>query len=94
MAYTIGHVSGCHINPAVTLAFFLTRKITLVQAGYYWVAQVVGALLGGLLLFIISDAGDLDNTGVFASNGWGDKHRQPVRARSRRSSSRSSSPPC
>ena len=73
MAYTIGHVSGCHINPAVTLSFFLTRKITLVQAGYYWVAQVVGALLGGLLLFIISDAGDLDKTGNFASNGWGDK---------------------
>ena len=72
MAYTIGHVSGCHINPAVTLSFFITRKITLVQAGYYWVAQVVGALLGGLLLFIISDAGDLDKTGVFASNGWGD----------------------
>ncbi len=33
MAYTIGHVSGCHINPAVTLAFFISRKITLVQAG-------------------------------------------------------------
>ncbi len=32
MAYTIGHVSGCHINPAVTLAFFLTRKMTIVQA--------------------------------------------------------------
>jgi aquaporin Z len=73
MAYTIGHVSGCHINPAITLSFFLTRKITLVQAGFYWVAQVVGALLGGLLLFIISDAGDLDKTPNFASNGWGDR---------------------
>jgi len=72
MAYTIGHVSGCHINPAVTLAFFISRKISLVQAGYYWAAQVVGAFLGGLIVFIISDAGDLDNTGVFASNGWGD----------------------
>ncbi|MET0143578.1 MAG: aquaporin, partial [Ilumatobacteraceae bacterium] len=40
MAYTIGHISGCHINPAVTLSFWLGRKITLVQAGYYWVAQV------------------------------------------------------
>jgi aquaporin Z len=73
MAYTIGHVSGCHINPAVTLSFFISRKITLVQAGYYWVAQVVGAFLGGLLLFIISSGGDNDKTGVFASNGWGDK---------------------
>ena len=71
MAYTIGHVSGCHINPAVTLGFWLTRKVTLVQAAYYWVAQVVGAVLGGLVLWIISDTGDLDKTGVFASNGWG-----------------------
>src|SRR5215218_374653 len=71
MAYTIGHVSGCHINPAVTLSFFISRKITLVQAVYYWVAQVVGAILGGLLLFIISSGGDNDKTGVFASNGWG-----------------------
>jgi aquaporin Z len=72
MAYTIGHVSGCHINPAVTLSFWLSRKVTLVQAGYYWVAQVVGAVLGGLIVWFISDFGDLDNTGVFASNGWGE----------------------
>ncbi|MET0144002.1 MAG: aquaporin, partial [Ilumatobacteraceae bacterium] len=71
MAYTIGHISGCHINPAVTLSFWLGRKITLVQAGYYWVAQVIGGILGGLLLFIISSGGDNDKTGVFASNGWG-----------------------
>jgi aquaporin Z len=73
MAYTIGHVSGCHINPAVTLSFFISRKITLTQAVYYWVAQVVGGFLGGLVLFIISSGGDNDKTGVFASNGWGDK---------------------
>ena len=79
MAYTIGHVSGCHINPAVTLSFFLTRKITLVQAGYYWVAQVVGALLGGLLLFIISDAGDLDKTGELRLQRLGRQARRPVR---------------
>ena len=72
MAYTIGHVSGCHINPAVTLSFWLTRKITLIQAVYYWIAQVVGAVLGGLVLFIVSSGGDNDKTGVFASNGWGD----------------------
>ena len=71
MAYTIGHVSGCHINPAVTLSFFISRKITMVQAVFYWVAQVVGAILGGLLLYIISSFGDNDKTGVFAANGWG-----------------------
>lgn len=73
MAYAIGPISGCHINPAVTLAFLVSKKVTIQKAIYYWVAQIVGAILGGLLLFIISDAGDNDKTGVFASNGWGDE---------------------
>ena len=73
MAYTIGHVSGCHINPAVTLGFLLGRQITVVEAAYYWVAQFVGAAVGGLLIYIISEGGDLDQTGVFAANGWGDE---------------------
>jgi aquaporin Z len=71
MAYTIGHVSGCHINPAVTLGFLLSRKITVGEAVYYWVAQIVGAVIGGLLIYIVSEGGDLDKTGVFAANGWG-----------------------
>jgi aquaporin Z len=73
MAYTIGHVSGCHINPAVTLGFFLARQVTVVQAGIYWAAQIVGAVVGGLLLYILTEGGDLDQTGVFAANGWGDE---------------------
>ncbi len=77
MAYSIGHVSGCHINPAVTLAFFLDKKIDAVTAALYVLAQVVGAVVGGLLLYIISDSGDLDKTGVFASNGWGDDINSP-----------------
>jgi aquaporin Z len=71
MAYAIGHVSGCHINPAVTVGFWLSRKITLARAVWYWVAQFVGAFIGGLIIFIISDAGEKDATGVFAANGWG-----------------------
>lgn len=78
MAYTIGHVSGCHINPAVTLGFLLSRKISIVEAGYYWVAQVVGALLGGALLYVLTEGGDLDQTGgIFAANGWGDAIGSP-----------------
>lgn len=73
MAYTIGHVSGCHINPAVTLGFLLSGKISTVQAAYYWVAQFVGGIVGGLLIYAISKGGDLDQTGVFAANGWGSK---------------------
>ncbi len=77
MAYSIGHVSGCHINPAVTLSFWLVRKVTFAQAIAYWVAQCVGAILGAWIIYIISDGGDLDNTGVFAANGWGSKLGSP-----------------
>lgn len=77
MAYSIGHVSGCHINPAVTLAFLLDKKIDVRTAVSYVVAQVVGGVVGALLLYIASDTGDLDKTGVFASNGWGDDIGSP-----------------
>jgi aquaporin Z len=77
MAYTIGHVSGCHINPAVTLGFLLSRKISVMAAAYYWVAQLVGAVVGGLLIYIVSEGGDLDKTGVFAANGWGNDIGSP-----------------
>jgi aquaporin Z len=73
MVYTIGHVSGCHINPAVTLAFLVARQVNIVRAIYYWVAQFVGAFIGALLLWIIIGGDEAkDNSGVFAANGWGD----------------------
>lgn len=77
MAYTIGHISGCHINPAVTLGFWLAKKIDTTTAAMYVLAQVVGAVVGGLLLFIATSGGDLDKTGVFAANGWGDTLGSP-----------------
>ena len=77
MAYTIGSISGCHINPAVTLSFLLAKKIDNMTAVFYMAAQVVGAVVGGLLLFIATEGGDLDKTGVFASNGWGDTLGSP-----------------
>ena len=53
--YSIGHISGCHINPAVTLALLATRKIDAPTAGAYIVAQVVGAFIGaGLTLIILT----------------------------------------
>jgi aquaporin Z len=71
MVYTIGHVSGCHINPAVTLGFLATRKLALSDAIMYWIAQLAGGLFGGFIIWIIVERGDLDQTGVFAANGWG-----------------------
>ncbi len=77
MAYAIGHISGCHINPAVTLSFWLAKKIDSATAIAYVVAQVTGAAVGGLVLYLVSENGDLDKTGVFAANGWGDKIGSP-----------------
>jgi glycerol uptake facilitator protein len=54
--YSVGHISGCHINPAVTIALLATRKIDAGTAGAYIVAQLVGAFLGaGLTLIILTN---------------------------------------
>jgi aquaporin Z len=73
MAYTIGGISGCHINPAVTLGFVLSKQLDMATAVFYWAGQVIGAVVGGGVLYVVTEQGDLDATGVFASNGWGDE---------------------
>src|SRR6266700_2144507 len=50
MVYTIGHISGCHINPAVTFSLAVTRRISWSDAGVYWVAQFLGGILGALVI--------------------------------------------
>jgi aquaporin Z len=77
MAYAIGGVSGCHINPAVTVGLVLAKKVKTALVPFYIGGQVVGALVGGLILWIVTEQGDLDKTGVFASNGWGDTIGSP-----------------
>ncbi len=56
MAYSIGNVSGCHINPAVSLSMLLTKKMSLKDFAGYVVAQVAGAIVGALLLKVILDS--------------------------------------
>lgn len=51
LVYVIGPISGCHINPAVTLGALMTRRIALAEAGGYWAAQFIGAIAGSLLLW-------------------------------------------
>jgi aquaporin Z len=71
MAYAIGHVSDCHINPAVTLAMVLTRKMRVGRAVYYWVAQVIGAAVGGAIVYAIANNVEtFSSTNNFAQNGW------------------------
>src|SRR3954471_13320679 len=50
LAYALGPISGCHINPAVTMGFLAARRITFREAVSYWFAQVVGAIVGALVL--------------------------------------------
>jgi aquaporin Z len=54
MVYTIGPISGCHINPAVTAGLLLARKIEPRAAGFYVVAQIVGALIGAAVVWLIA----------------------------------------
>ena len=70
MAYSIGNISGCHINPAVSLALLIQKKISVKDFFGYVVFQIIGALVGaGLLALIFRGAGIVDMTGGFGSNG-------------------------
>jgi glycerol uptake facilitator protein len=64
MVYTIGHISGCHINPAVTLAFAFTRRISWNEAAVYIVAQILGGLLGALGIALIFGASAASTVGL------------------------------
>jgi hypothetical protein len=50
LAYAIGPISGCHVNPAVTLGVLLTRRVALGEAAAYWVVQILGAIAGAALI--------------------------------------------
>lgn len=72
LAYAIGPVSGCHVNPAVTLGVLLARRISPREAGAYMVAQVVGAIVAGAFLKgFVTWGGVTDQTGALGTNGWG-----------------------
>ena len=69
MAYVIGPISGCHINPAVTLGMLISKKIDKAHAAMAVIGQLIGAVLGGGIIAIIVASADLDRPG-FASNGY------------------------
>ena len=73
MAYGIGPVSGCHVNPAVSFGAFVSGRMSAGEMVQYWIAQLVGAVLGAGVLYLIASgrAGyDLATNGLGA-NGWG-----------------------
>jgi aquaporin Z len=68
MAYAIGHISGCHINPAISIGMVMAGRMKASEAVYYIVAQILGAIIGaGILFFIASGKSDYD----LATNGLG-----------------------
>ena len=73
LAYAIGPISGCHINPAVTLGVLLAKGMTATEAAYYWIAQFAGGIAGAALLKLMTSGfGDVtDQTGALGSNNWG-----------------------
>src|ERR1700741_4779855 len=71
MAYAIGHVSGCHLNPAVSIGLVVGKRFPASDLLPYIVAQVAGACAGAGVLFIIaSGKAGFDVTAGFASNGY------------------------
>lgn len=64
MAYTIGHISGCHINPAITWGVWLSGRMTGKEAAGYMAAQIVGALVGSTILYAITSNMSLTGTGA------------------------------
>ena len=70
MAYTIGGISGCHINPAITLGVALSGRMSWKDACGYWVGQVIGGILAGALLLALANVVKApDLTGALGSNG-------------------------
>ena len=73
MAYGIGPISGCHVNPAVSLGAFVAGRMPLNAMLQYWAAQFIGALLGAGVLYLIATGKtgyDLAANGL-GQNGWG-----------------------
>ena len=73
MAYAIGHVSGCHLNPAVSIGLWAGGRFPANKLLFYIIAQCLGAIVaGGVLYLIVSGKADFTTIGGFASNGYGE----------------------
>jgi aquaporin Z len=73
MAYAIGHISGCHLNPAVSVGLFIGGRFSKTELIPYIIAQVLGGIAGATILYLIASGKvGFDATAGFASNGFGE----------------------
>jgi aquaporin Z len=73
MAFAIGHISGCHLNPAVSLGLAVGKRFPMSEVLSYWIAQVLGAITASRVLYVIaSGKAGFSLAGGFASNGYAD----------------------
>jgi aquaporin Z len=72
MAYAIGHISGCHLNPAVTLGLATAGRFPKSEILPYWIAQVVGGTIAAGVLYLIATGKAGADIGSFAANGYGE----------------------
>ncbi|MBO9444723.1 aquaporin Z [Ruegeria sp. R14_0] len=73
MAYAVGHISGGHFNPAVSLGLMIGGRFPAKDLIPYWIAQVIGAIAAAAVLYlIVSGAPGFEGVGGFASNGYGE----------------------
>ena len=70
MAYTIGGISGCHINPAITLGVYLSGRMSGKDAGMYMLFQVIGAIIGSAILFALVSSGAHEGPTATGSNSF------------------------
>jgi aquaporin Z len=73
MAYTIGPISGCHINPAITLAVYINKGISCKELSFYMIAQVIGAFIGsGILFGLVKSGAATGGITTTGANNFGD----------------------
>jgi len=72
MAYCIGGISGCHINPAITLGVWLSKRMSGKDAAMYMLFQVIGAIIGSAVIFALTSTGGYGTATATGANGFGE----------------------